>query len=114
MNRRLRAALVGLCLLVPATTANAGEKLSGAELRKLFPGSFHAVVNGAVTVSITARGNGTLTGRMKDKSDTGRWTLRGNSLCIAWKTWLGGKTSCSAVVADDGWYRGGSVKFRRI
>jgi hypothetical protein len=51
---------------------------------------------------------------MKDKSDTGRWTLRGNSLCIAWKTWLGGKTSCSAVVADDGWYRGGSVKFRRI
>jgi hypothetical protein len=108
------AAITGLLLVLPGSAAEAGEKLSPSELRRLFPGSFQAVVHGAVTVNITARGNGTLIGRMKGKTDRGRWTLKGGTFCIAWNKWLGGKTSCSAVVADDGWYRGGSVKFRRI
>ena len=35
-------------------------------------------------------------------------------LCIVWSNWLNGKASCSRVIADDGWYRGNGVKFRKI
>ena len=88
--------------------------LSQAELGKLFPGSFQAVVNGAVMVKITARGNGTLIGQMTGQEDRGRWSVKSGKLCIVWSTWLNGKASCSRVIADDGWYRGNGVKFRKI
>ena len=88
--------------------------LSQAELGKLFPGSFQAVVSGAVVVKITARGNGTLIGEMTGQEDRGRWSVKSGKLCIVWSTWLNGKASCSRVIADDGWYRGNGVKFRKI
>ena len=88
--------------------------LSQAELGKLFPGSFQAVVSGAVTVKITARGNGTLIGQMTGQEDRGRWSVKSGKLCIVWSNWLNGKASCSRVIADDGWYRGNGVKFRKI
>jgi hypothetical protein len=88
--------------------------LSQAELGKLFPGSFQAVVNGAVTVEIMARGNGTLVGQMTGQKDSGWWSVKSGKLCIVWSTWLNGKASCSRVISDDGWYRGNGVKFRKI
>ena len=94
--------------------ADDASALSQAELGKLFPGSFQAVVSGAVTVKITARGNGTLIGQMTGQEDRGRWSVKSGKLCIVWSTWLNGKASCSRVIADDGWYRGNGVKFRKI
>ncbi|MEP7173911.1 MAG: hypothetical protein ABI705_10530 [Aestuariivirga sp.] len=88
--------------------------LSQAELGKLFPGSFQAVVSGAVIVKITARGNGTLIGEMTGQEDRGRWSVKSGKLCIVWSNWLNGKASCSRVSANDGWYRGNGVKFRKI
>ena len=88
--------------------------LSQAELGNLFPGSFQAVVSGAVVVKITARGNGILIGEMTGQEDRGRWSVKSGKLCIVWSTWLNGKASCSRVIADDGWYRGSGVKFRKI
>jgi hypothetical protein len=88
--------------------------LSQAQLGELFPGSFQAVVSGAVIVKITARGNGTLIGQMTGQEDRGRWSVKSGKLCIVWSNWLNGKTSCSRVIADDGWYRGNGVKFRKI
>jgi hypothetical protein len=88
--------------------------LSPAELGRLFPGSFTAVVNGAVTVRILAKGNGTMTGQMSNASDNGHWSVNGGKLCIVWSKWLGGKTSCSSVKSGDGWYHGNGVKFRKI
>ena len=71
------------------------------------------MVNGAVTVKITARGNGTLIGQMTGHEDRGRWSVERGKLRIVWSNWMNGKTSCSRVIADDGWYRGNGVKFRK-
>jgi hypothetical protein len=106
----------GLLTVFMASGAMAGDKpiLSQSELRKLFPGNFTAVVNGAVTVQIVARSNGTLVGQMTGKQDNGRWSVAGGKLCIVWSTWLNGKASCSSFKTGDGWYVGNGVKFRKI
>jgi hypothetical protein len=116
MNRLIISTLAGILMGFSGITASAGDAvtLSQAELGKLFPGSFQAVVNGAVTIKITARGNGTLIGQMTGQQDRGRWSVQSGKLCIVWTTWLNGKASCSRVIADDGWYRGNGVKFRKI
>ena len=116
MNRLIISMLAGILMGFSglAATAEDAVTLSQAELGKLFPGSFQAVVHGAVTVKITARGNGTLIGQMTGQEDRGRWSVKSGKLCIVWSNWLNGKASCSRVIADDGWYRGNGVKFRKI
>ena len=113
MNRILSLAVAGLLTSFACTGAGAGEKLSHSQLAKLFPGSFTAVVYGMVKVDITAKGNGVLIGKIKSKQDRGRWSLQNGQLCISMPKLKGGKTSCSAVVADKGWYLGNGVKFKR-
>ena len=115
MKKFTISALVAAMLGFSGFSAGADEAvLSQAELGKLFPGSFQAVVSGAVTVKITARGNGTMIGQMTGQEDRGRWSVKSGKLCIVWSNWLNGKASCSRVIADDGWYRGNGVKFRKI
>lgn len=116
MNRLIISMLAAILMGFSGLAATAGEAvtLSQAELGKLFPGKFQAVVHGAVTVKITARGNGTLIGQMTGQEDRGRWSVERGKLCIVWSTWMNGKASCSRVIADDGWYRGNGVKFRKI
>ena len=114
MNRLIISVLTAAAVASFTPGARADDSLSQSELGKLFPGSFQAVVNGAVTVMITARGNGTLVGQMTGQEDRGWWSVKSGKLCIVWSSWLNGKTSCSRVVADDGWYRGNGVKFRKI
>lgn len=113
MNRIISLAMAGLLMSFASNAAGAAEKLSQAELSKLFPGSFIAVVRGMVKVNITAKGNGELIGQMKSREDTGRWSLRNGQLCISMAQWTGGRASCSVVVADNGWYRGNGVRFKR-
>jgi hypothetical protein len=115
MKQFMISILAATVLGFSGVSAGADEAvLSQAELGKLFPGSFQAVVSGAVVVKITARGNGTLVGEMTGQEDRGRWSVKSGKLCIVWSTWLNGKASCSRVIADDGWYRGNGVKFRKI
>ena len=116
MKQILISTFAAIVLLFSSFGAGAGETvtLSQAELGKLFPGNFQAVVNGAVTVKITARGNGTLIGQMTGQEDRGRWSVKSGQLGIVWSTWLNGKPSCSRVIAGDGLYRGSGVKFRKI
>lgn len=115
MTRILKIALAGLCLVIAAGQVRADEPLSRSELKKLFPGTYLAVVQGAVSVTIVAKSNGVLVGRMAgNKFDSGRWSLNNDQLCISMSKWLGGRAMCSKVVAADGWYLGRGVKFRKI
>jgi hypothetical protein len=101
-------------LVVGATPVAAGDKLSHAQLGKLFPGSFYAVVNGSLAMNITARANGTLTGKVSGFQDSGRWSVQAGRLCIVWSKWLNGRTSCSPVVDTGAWYQGSGVKFKKL
>ena len=97
-----------------STVAQASDKLSASELRELFPGKFQAVVSGVVTVNLTAAGDGSLVGRMARDSDSGRWFVRNGKLCIVLDKWMNGKPKCSAVTAEEGWFRAADVRFRRL
>ena len=114
--RFLRAlALASLFLMTTILPSVAGEKLSGGELKSLFPGRFQAVVSGIMKFKITAKGDGSLSATStKGKTDQGRWSVRSGKLCIEFKNWLGGRVSCTPVVQEAGWYKGSLVKFKRI
>ena len=107
-------ALAGVMIVACAATAEAGGELSGRDLMRLFPGRFQAIVNGAMVISINASRDGSLVGKIMGRSDTGRWAIRAGKLCINWTTWLNGRTNCSAVIEDAGWYRGNNVAFKKI
>jgi hypothetical protein len=115
MNKLLVVSLATF-LAVTAQSAQSEEPivLSQAELGELFPGKFHAVVNSVVSLDISAKRNGVLVGQMAGDSDQGRWSLKGNKLCVVWSSWMDGKVSCSKVKEADGWYHGIGVKFRKI
>jgi hypothetical protein len=114
MKQMIGLAVASFMMAVTPLSASAGERMSQDQLRKLFPGSFQAVVHGLVTVKITARSNGVLIGQIKDRRDSGRWSLEDGKLCIMLSRWTNGRSSCSAVVADNGWYHGRGVKFRKL
>lgn len=114
MKRMLKLAASGVVMMCASSVGHANETLTHAQLQKLFPGTFAAVVQGAMKLTFIAKGNGILIGDMPGKHDSGRWSVQNGKLCIMLSTWTGGKSACSEVVADSGWYRGQGVKFRKI
>lgn len=97
----------------PAGAAETGT-LGQQALKRLFPGSFHAVVSGMYELRIIARRDGSLLGRSSSKSDTGTWSIAGGNLCITFARWMNGRSMCSPVSWDGEWYRLTRVKFRKI
>jgi hypothetical protein len=86
-------------------TGNAGQRLSAAQIMQLFPGTFEGVYAEDMTIIIEASPDGALSGTMGYLSDTGRWGLDGNQICIRWDTWLSRKVKCRYVEYVNGWYR---------
>ncbi len=96
--------------------AQGGERsIPRHELRKMFPGQFQARVKG-FDVRFIASGDGRLKGFYGSLTDTGRWSVRGNRLCITLKDWLDGETKCAAVrrASHGPWYLAGNIRFRRM
>jgi len=114
MKRILKLAVAGVVVLCASSSAYAEATLTHSQLQKLFPGTFTAVVYGVKKLTFTAKGNGTLFGQMPGKQDSGRWSLKDGKLCVMLTTWTRGKSACSTVVADNGWYQGRGIKFRKI
>ncbi len=110
----LAAALLMITVPQAAQAASSGQRaLDRQELRKMFPGTFRAQVKGYDVRFIASR-DGRLKGIYGSLTDDGRWSLRGNRLCIMLKDWLKGKTRCAAVRQTSGaWYLAGDIRFRR-
>ena len=114
MKTGSRLVLAGAILMTLGLgTALAGETLTPRELTRLFPGDFQAVVQN-YNVRFSAKTDGTLIGKVLGSSDQGRWSVRGGKLCITLESWLNGRTNCSRVVEQAGWYEGSGVKFRKL
>jgi hypothetical protein len=113
MRRYLALAAASMILGFSYNTVFA-DPMSQSELRRLFPGNFDAVVYGILQVKLVARGNGELVGLFSGKKDTGRWSIANGRLCIMLNRWTDGKASCSEVVANNGWYRGNGVRFKKL
>ena len=104
-----------LLLILSAMPSPAGATLSNGALASLFPGRFHVVVIGFINIKVTARGDGSLSAvSARGKKDSGRWNVRAGVLCIKFDKWLGGRTRCTAIVREAGWYVGSKLKFKRV
>jgi len=118
MSKRLTLLLCFCAIfaaLEPVRPVASERPLPPGELRQLFPGEFRAQVKG-YDVRFVATRDGRLKGYYGGLTDEGRWSLRGNRLCIMLKDWLDGKTTCSAVRRSRGssWYLARGIRFRRM
>ncbi len=100
-------------LLTLSAPVLAGDVLNPNQLKQLAPGRFLVSVFGT-SMTVTLRSNGSVLGASKNDSDSGHWNLNGNRLCIGWNNWLGGKTRCSTLATQAGYYQGSGFTFKRI
>lgn len=113
MKRSAVAAIAMLTLLTPWGSASAQEALTGAKIKALFPGNYEIVVYG-FKLALTGSKGGGLNIRFDNDKDTGRWSVKGNQLCIMLKEWADGQTGCAPVSYDGKtWYNAAGVRFRR-
>ncbi len=112
MKTPLITALLLCALTVPSF---ADESLGTQDLRKLAPGRYSVSVMGLVNMTVSLRSNGVITGvTSKGKRDSGIWVVKGNSFCVAWNRWLGGKRRCANLSGGNGTYSGGGLWLQRI
>ncbi len=105
-------AVVALCAF--CSVAFADDALTPNELKRLAPGRYAVTVMGLVNMTVSMRPNGVITGQAKGDKDRGFWTVQGQKLCIVWRKWNDGKTSCAALKGDNGSYQGGGLSIQRI
>ena len=104
--------------VVFAGQAEAGQKLSGTQIKALFRG----VINGyykSTPIKAQLTRSGGITAWADGKVDTGSWKIVGDQVCVLFKVWTSNKFKCSHVVREGNWYlavnnKGKSkIKFRR-
>jgi hypothetical protein len=89
-------------------------------LEGLFPGHYEAHVAGGYRLLISAKDDGTMLGRAFGKEDKGVWVIKGEELCIAWRSWTSGKYKCGAITQNGDWFvatnseNGETMKFKAI
>ena len=107
-------ALVAMSFVGSSLPSVAGDKLSPSQIRQLAPGRYNVSVLGLVSMTVSMRPNGTLTGFADGEKDHGVWTVRGQKLCVAWNKWVGGKQRCASLTGGNGSYSGGGLYLRKI
>ena len=101
--------LVGLTLAAaPASAAD----LTSSDLHKLFPGNYSVTIFNSYTLQVKMRANGVMNGVAKGRRDTGRWSIEGSKLCIAWNSWTNGRKGCSSLRRDGDKLRGRGFYFK--
>ncbi len=86
-------------LLSAGATAQATEPgpIGGAATRKMLPGRFEASALG-FTFEFTLKRNGAVLGKFGSYSDTGKWNMRDDQLCISLDNWTSGAFKCAPVM----------------
>jgi hypothetical protein len=105
INRKAAAAIVLIATSCPFA-AQADEKLSAGEITALFPGEFEAIWKGEHQARIVAGTDGVMRGSSGILSDSGRWSVDGDQLCVVFYWWTSNEPRCTEVVRQEGWYVG--------
>jgi hypothetical protein len=90
-------ALIVLCLGTLGAEATEPGPIGGAATRKMLPGRFEATTLG-FTFEFTLKRNGAVLGKFGEYSDTGKWDVREDKLCIALDRWTSGSFKCAPVI----------------
>ncbi len=115
MNMKLMSGLCAVCAgaALAATTlpAHASKKLAGAEIKKMMPGSYTLVIYG-FNVGVSATGGGGLTVTLLGDTMKGKWSVKGDQLCITLVEGNKSESGCSQVTFDGKkFYSAGGVRF---
>ena len=92
-----------LALAIAAMPAKADEQLKGDWLRKNLPGKYTLVVYG-FDVGVDAATNGNLMLTFLGDEMKGRWTVKGDELCITLIEGQQTQTGCSVIHYDGSKY----------
>jgi hypothetical protein len=101
-----RIALVVAAIFTPVFLAVA----SAPRLSTLFADRFALITTRFGSLSLSFAANGMVRGDSaavlalgeKSTTDSGRWWVRGSSICIRWETWFGARPRCFAIDLQDG------------
>lgn len=115
MKCRLLGPVVTMCacltFAVAAIPAKASERLKGNWLRKNLPGRYTLVIYG-FDVGVDAATNGNLKLTFLGDKLQGKWSVKGDQLCITLIEGQESKTACSAVQYDgEKYYSAGGITF---
>ncbi len=81
--------------------------LSGAQLRALLgKGGVYTAWWKKKKARVQLFSNGTLRAQYTNKIDVGRWSIRGNVMCVSFRVWTHGRPKCGTVVRQGSWLVG--------
>ncbi len=89
----------------------AAEKLTGSKIKKLMPGGHNLVVYG-FNITVTATAGGNLKVSFLGDEIGGKWSVKGDQLCVTLIEGDQSESACAGVQHDGGKnYRAGNLKF---
>ena len=96
MKRLLSVFVVSLMILGSVTGSTLAQKLSGEEIKAVYPGSWKLTTKKGAKGTITFKRDGS--GRMKIGSYKSPiiWNVKGSKLCVTRETSKGMKETCSS------------------
>ncbi len=98
-------ALVSLCAIALTTVSAAQARpVPGSVLKKLR--GVHLAYWKGKKARVQLFANGTLRAQHSNKIDVGRWSVKGNVMCVTFKVWTHNKPKCGTVEQHGPWYIG--------
>jgi hypothetical protein len=103
ISRIILSLLVLLCVSV---TAEAGQRLSSAQISALAPGHYVGTWKGKRQLSLRLSPDGKIAGTVDGQYHSGRWYVSNGNLCLVFKILVFQKTKCGAIHRNGRWLIG--------
>jgi len=104
MSRIFLSLLVFLC--VSSYNAEAGQRLSSAQIAALAPGHYVGTWKNKRQLSLRFSPDGKIAGTVDGRYHSGRWYVAGGNLCLVFQILVIKKTKCGAIHRNGRWLIG--------
>lgn len=112
-SRFILAIATILCLTV---SADAGQRLSEAQISALAPGSYVGTWKGKRQLNLKLSEDGTIAGTVDGKYHSGKWYVSKGNLCLVFRFLILQKTKCGSIHREGEWivgyYKKGKPRIR--
>jgi hypothetical protein len=102
-----------LCVIYPA---DAGPRLTAAQISALAPGYYVGTWKGKRKLNLKLSPNGTVAGTVDGRYHSGRWYVSKGNLCLVFQILMFQKTKCGEIRRDGRWlvgyYKKGKPRIR--
>jgi hypothetical protein len=102
-SRIIFSVLILFCMSFPA---EAGQRLSAAQIAALAPGSYVGTWKGKRQLNLRLSPNGTVAGTVDGQYHSGQWYVSGGNLCLVFRILIFEKTKCGSIHRDGAWLVG--------